>query len=278
VEATRGFFEHEDSAGLEASLTAFPVADDDEKCEDSAYEEPIVPMTALPSTEFGAALDEIRAGEWRGGTPTVHVVNGVLSYIAEARAGENAKYVFVLVTDGYQQDCDDDNSIPNVVDAVAAVADEIPTYVIGVANPPLTDDEGNMAPETVMDLSAVAVAGGTDQAYIIDTGNAAATRTAFTEAVNEIRGSAISCELDIPPIPDGREFERDKVAVTYTSDGTTVDLTYDATCAEENSWHYDDPIAPMQIVLCESTCGTVQADEAAVLDVTFTCESVIDPR
>ena len=137
-----------------------------------SYEAPIVPMTALPSPAFGTALDGIRAGTWRGGTPTLHVVNGVLSYIADNSAAGDARYVFVLVTDGYPQGCND-NSIQSVVDAVTAVAAQTPTYVIGVANPPLTDANGMMAPETVMNLSAVAVAGGTDHAYLIDTGNPA---------------------------------------------------------------------------------------------------------
>ena len=182
VAATRAFFEDPASAGLEASLTAFPVAESNAKCMNGSYQTPIVPMTALPSPAFGTALDGIRAGTWRGGTPTLHVVNGVLSYIADNAAAGDARYVFVLVTDGYPQGCND-NSIQSVVDAVTAVAAQTPTYVIGVANPPLTDANGMMAPETVMNLSAVAVAGGTDHAYIIDTGNPALTSAAFTAAV-----------------------------------------------------------------------------------------------
>ena len=277
VAATRAFFEDPASEGLEASLTAFPVEYSDLKCQNSSYETPIVPMTALPSTAFGTALDGIRAGDWRGGTPTLHVVNGVLSFVADSSANDPGRYVFVLVTDGYPQGCGD-NSIQSIVDAVAAVAAQTPTYVIGVANPPLTDADGNMAPETVMNLGAVAVAGGTEQAYIIDTGNPAATNAAFTAAINEIRGVSISCNLAIPPIPGGRAFERDKVVVTSTSGGTVTDLTYDATCATPNSWHYDDPNAPTEIILCDGTCMAVQADQDAVIDVTFTCQSVIDPR
>jgi hypothetical protein len=277
VAATRAFFEDPASEGLEASLTAFPVEYSDLKCLNESYETPIVPMTALPSTAFGTALDGIRAGDWRGGTPTLHVVNGVLSFVADSSANDPGRYVFVLVTDGYPQGCGD-NTIQSVVDAVAAVAAQTPTYVIGVANPPLTDADGNMAPETVMNLSAVAVAGGTDQAYIIDTGDPAATNAAFTAAINEIRGVSIACNLTIPPIPGGRAFERDKVIVTHTSGGTVTDLTYDATCAAPNSWHYDDPNAPTEIILCDGTCAAVQADQNAVIDVTFTCQSVIDPR
>lgn len=276
VAATRAFFEDAESAGLEASLTAFPVAESNAKCMNGSYEAPIVPMTALPSPAFGAALDGIRAGTWRGGTPTLHVVSGVLAQIAQSNASNPGRYVFVLVTDGYPQGCSD-NAIQSVVDAVAAVAATTPTYVIGVANPPLTDSNGMMAPETVMNLSAVAVAGGTGQAYIINTGDPAATHAAFSMAINEIRGTSISCNLAIPPIPGGRAFERDKVIVTYTSAGTPVDLTYDASCSMPNTWHYDDVNAPTEIVLCDSTCTSVQADDTAVLDVTFTCNSVIEP-
>jgi hypothetical protein len=125
-----------------------------------------------------------------------------------------------------------------------------------------------------MNLTAIADAGG-GQAFLIDTGNPAQTSATFAAAMNEIRDASVSCSLDIPPSPDGRAFEQDKVRVTHTSGGSTTELKYDAMCAVPNAWHYDDEAAPSRIVLCESTCAAVQADPAAVVDVTFTCNTVI---
>jgi len=184
----------------------------------------------------------------------------------------------VLVTDGYPQDCKDD-SIASVEDAVSAVASDIPTYVIGVKNPPLTDADGNMAPDTVSNLAGVAEAGGTGTAFIIDTGDPAQTTAAFKAAVDQIRGVAIACNIDVPDPPDGRTFEKDHVVVSYTSDKTKTELTYDADCSGGDGWHYDELDAPKQVVLCPSTCATVQADTKASLAVGFTCQPVLElPR
>jgi hypothetical protein len=275
VAATRGFFEDPASAGLTASLTAFPIdASDDERCDPMSYTHPDVDMTALPSTKFGEALDAIRAEDWRGGTPTLAVVTGVLSHIDDYRVDHPGHYVLVLVTDGYPQDCDDD-SIESVENAVHAVASDIPTYVIGVKNPPLTDDDGNMAPDTVSNLVGVAEAGGTDTAFIIDTGDPAKTTAALQAAVDQIRGVAISCSLDVPKPPGGRTFEKDHVVVSYASGSTQTELVYDADCTGDRGWHYDDLDKPSQVVLCPATCTTVQADAKASLAVGFTCEPVL---
>jgi hypothetical protein len=275
VAATRAFFEDAASTGLSASLTAFPIdSDEDERCDPESYDEPDVAMTELPSSVFGETLDAIREEDWRGGTPTLAVVEGVLSYLDDYRADHPGHYAFVLVTDGQPQDCDDD-SIESVENAVASVAAEIPTYVIGVKNPPLTDEDGELAPDTVTNLAGVAQAGGTGDAFMIDTGDPVATSAAFQAAVDAIRGVAIACNLDVPAPPDGRKFEKENVLVSYTSGGTAMPLTYDADCALPGAWHYDDLDQPTQVILCPSTCSTVEADASAELSVGFTCEPVI---
>lgn len=281
VAATRAFFEDTASAGFEASLTAFPIdADEDERCDAESYVEPDVPMTPLPSPNFGEALDEIREGDWRGGTPTLAAVNGVLSFISEYSQEHPGRYVFVLVTDGRPQSCDDeDDSIEAVEEAVAAVAHEIPTYVIGVANPPLTDEDGNEAPDTVSDLRSIAEAGGTESAFLIDTGDPERTSADFLAAVAEIRGVTISCNLAIPAPPDGRTFEKDKVSVAARSGAETRELPYAHDCKDSRGWHYDEVGAPTEVVLCPDACAEVQAASDASLSVSFTCETVIDiPR
>lgn len=267
VAATKGFFTDPASAGLSAALTFFP--DSSNKCEDSSYTTPDVPWTGLPSTAFGDALDVIGSQSWRGGTPTLNVVRGTLSGVKTQMQAKPGRYVLVLVTDGYPQGCDS-NSIPAVVSEVQKVQSTIPTYVIGVKNPPIDG-----APDTVSDLNAIAVAGGTDHAYIIDTGNPDKTTSDFKATIDKIRGSAISCNVDIPTPPDGNTFDKQKVAVTYRSGSNMTLLQYDANCAGSNSWHYDDPVAPKQILLCESTCNTVQTDPAATLNFEFACEPKI---
>jgi hypothetical protein len=272
VAATSAFFEADSSSGLQASLTFFPAdGDEDDRCVVDAYAEPDVEMQALPSTSFGEAIAAIEAEDWRGGTPTLFVVQGTLGFIETYRQEHEGRYVLVLVTDGYPQGCDEeDDSIEAVAAEVQAATDDgIDTYVVGVANPPIDG-----APDTVSDLHAIAEAGNTEQAFLIDTGDPAATASAFSEAVDAIRGAAITCDVAIPAAPDGRTFDKERIAVTYGSGGDDTALTYDADCGIDDAFRYDDPADPSSIVLCESTCEAVTNDPSATLRVDFACEQV----
>jgi hypothetical protein len=270
VAATRAFLEAPASTGLTASMTFFPAdGGEDERCDDASYVEPGVAMTELPSAAFGEALEEIGDEDWRGGTPTLHVMRGVIEYVDGLRAANPGKYAAVLVTDGYPQDCDDDE-ISELSEIVAGVAGVLPTYVVGVSNPPLDD-----APDTVSDLDQIAVAGGTDHAYLIDTGDPAQTALDFRSAIDAIRGAAIACVVDIPTPPDGRSFDKESVAVRSTGAAGIDALTYDPSCAAPGAWHYDDPASPRQIIVCDGACDTLKADATARLDVEFACERVI---
>lgn len=271
VAATKAFFQDTASDGLSASMTFFPAASD--RCEDVSYLMPDVAMTALPSTEFGRVLDERGSQTWRGGTPTLHVLRGVVDFVQDRMQQTPGRYVIVLVSDGYPEGCDD-TSIASVVEVARGVAATIPTYVVGVKNPPIDG-----APDAVTNLTEIAQAGGTERAYIIDTGNPAQTTTDFKATIDAIRGSAISCNLGIPAPPDGRQFDSEKVAVNYRSGSTTTPLTYDPTCVMPNAWQYDDPLNPTEIELCPSACSTIQVDPVASLSVEFTCETRINiPR
>lgn len=278
VAATQQFFEAATSRGISASLRFFPDRDNDIECTAATYQTPEVPMTALPSPAFRAAISVVDSENkdpkigWRGGTPTVYVVRGTIAYVKAQRTQKPGRYAIVLVTDGYPQGCTN-NTIANVVtDVRAAEQDEIPTYVIGVLNP---DIDG--APRTLSDLDDVAVAGGGNEtAFIIDTGTPTQTSARLTAAINTIRGKAVSCNVAIPAPPDGRSFDKRYVRVDYKAGGgQTTPLTYDQACTAANAWRYDNPAAPTQIELCASTCTTVQADPGAELAVGFTCDPVI---
>ena len=267
VAATKAFFEDDRSEGFSAALTFFPA--DDDRCDRASYQVPDVSMTALPSPAFGEALDMIGDGDWRGGTPTLHVLQGIFDQIDAARESRPGRYAVVLVTDGYPQDCDDD-SIEAVAELVRERADDIPSYVIGVENPPIDD-----APDVTTNLSMVAEAGGSGQAYLIDTGDPTKTTSAFKATIEAIRSAAVSCKLAIPEAPPGQTFDKQKVSVRYLSGSSEIALNYDADCNGNEAWHYDDASAPSELVLCPSTCKGLQDDELAELVVDFECEPVI---
>jgi len=302
-QATQAFVEDPNSEGISASLTFFPASA--AKCETSTYLTPQVPMAPLPATSFTAQFDAFEtSGNWGSGTPTLAASQGVSTYLQGFRAANpDAKFAVVLVTDGLPQGCDGDNDITLVANAAAATyagGAGVPTYVIGMNNPtvpPTTlpagwgrwlDDDGDdcgngtetgltgpdtcAPPNALSGLHAVAASGGTEQAFLIDTGDPDATRAAFLSAIDAIRTEAISCEIGIPAHPSGGSFDADKIDVSYAlSGGAPTRFDYDADCIAEGAWHYDDAANPTLIQLCPTTCEFVQSEPGIELNVDFLC-------
>jgi len=291
VAATKAFFEDPNSNGLSASLTFFPnenaaIATGQSmgsglECVAEDYMAPDVPITALPSAAFSAAIDAVTPPDdmtWRLGTPTLPAVDGTIQAIQALQAADaSTRYVMVLVTDGMPALCTAvgiQDSVQPVVQAVGAVADTIPTYVIGVNNP-VTDEEPN-PPDTVSDLNLVAEAGGTDAAFIVDTSDPAVTTAQFKMIVDTIREFSFSCSLPIPEPPGGEVFDQNKVNVKYSSPSLgEIPFTYDPTCtAATNGWHYDNEENPTAIQICANVCDAirVQMDEGN-LSVELGCQT-----
>ncbi|WP_441286770.1 vWA domain-containing protein [Sorangium sp. KYC3313] len=279
VAATKQFFVDPASTGFQASLTFFPSsAQTTQACQAADYSTPDVPMTPLPSPAFGEAIDVIEPEiserlSWRTSTPTAFAVEGTVAFIEAQRQQNPGKYAIVLVTDGYPEGCRQGNTLADVVSNVeAALSSNISTFVIGVDSP-----QGQGAPPSLTNLHEIAAAGGTGEASMLNTGDPAQTTAAFKAAIEKIRGAAVSCTIPIPPPPDGRSFDKQKVNVTYTSATTNMPttLTYDQACAAAGTWRYDDPANPTAIVLCDDTCAVVQADVEVSLGVDFTCEDVL---
>lgn len=273
--ALNSFFADPDSAGITASLSLFPLnkntgtgAANDKfapDCGGAAYAKPEVPPSPLPdAATFKAAIDKVTPPN-EFGTPTFPALVGTIEY-AETLIKEDAtrKVAIVMVTDGEPHSCTNKdatktNSIANTAAAAKAVADHLSTYVIGVG-------------KELEALKAIAVAGGTENAFIVDVGAAEQTRKDLLEAINLIRGKSISCELPIPPPPAGKKLDPEKVNVHFTASGQPdVSLPYGTECTGSTAWHYDDPAKPTKVLLCTDTCTAVKADPMAKLAVEFAC-------
>jgi len=267
VSATGSFFGDPSSSGIHASLTFFPIdAGKDERCDPGSYAKPDVELTELPSAAFAAALGKAQPD--RGGTPTLAVVSGVISSMQDILAQHpNAKHALVLVSDGEPQSCKD-NDISSIEAAVAKVKEQLPTYVIGVANPSGDDN--------VKALDRIALAGGTEHAFIVATGDPAATKTAFAKAVDSIRQTSVSCSVPLPTPPDGQELDPSKVNVSYTA-GQKMLLIYDPDCARSDGWRYDDASNPSSVELCPPSCDSVEQAKSATLSVEFGCATFTKP-
>lgn len=272
VQASKAFFGSTEVARVSASLVFFPA--EDAKCEVASYEQPDVELTTLPAAAFGDAIDAVTPeseDDWRGGTPTLAVVRATIDYVQSLRdAGSTARHAIVLVTDGTPAGCAADDRIDGVAELVASVSDEIPIYVIGVANP-VTEEEPD-PPDNVSNLHQIAVSGGTESAYLVDTGNPEQTVNAFNQAIARIRSQGLSCEVEIPPPPSGKTFDKEAINVSLTTGGIKTELGYSVDCSDTDAWRFDDPETPTQIVLCDDACGLTKSAADAALQVEFGCE------
>lgn len=255
AQGLNGFFADPNSKGLNASLQFFPLSPE---CSTSTYQNPAVSMRPLPdASSFSSA---IAANSPSGGTPTLPAEKGAIAYaqqIAQQRPGE--KVAIVLVTDGDPNDC---SSTPqNVAMAAAAVASQIPTYVIGVG-------------PSLQNLDTIAMGGGTNKATIVQTNNPAQIVQDFQNALNAIRGLTLACEYTIPMPPNGQALDYGKVNVVFTpTNAPSETLAYSQDCSNPKGWKYDNAANPTKIMLCSGACAEVQKDKSGKIDVVFGCKT-----
>lgn len=241
--------------------------DNADSCSAADYAAPAVEIAPLPGVA-AAIKASIDAHGPTGGTPTAPALQGAISHAKEwATAHPGHSTIVVLASDGEPQECS-----PTDIASIAAIAasglsgtPSIKTFVIGVGS-------------SVAALNQLAVAGGTDAAFFVDDGSN--VNQAFLDAMNAIRGSALSCSYFIPKPDDGKEVDFGRVNVLYTPQG--AEPTYinkvggAADCvAAGNGWYYDDPVNPTGIIVCPATCETFQGDTTGRVEVQSGCVTKI---
>lgn len=262
-DALKAFVGNPAYADLGVGLQFFPIR---KQCRVADYQTPAVPLTLQPqaSGPIGAALD---AQQMAGGTPIVPLLEGLTKYLAaNAKPGRNP--VIVLATDGVPDDTclsSEDGAKPNTLENAVAVADaalkgtpSISTFVIGVGG-------------ELTALDAIAAAGGTGKATLVDTGGNA--EQALLAALDAIRQKAIPCDYEIPP----GTIDPKETNVTYTLKGATKQLVFvgnEAGCAKATNgegWYFDDEAAPKKVILCAAVCDAVKTDDSGSVDLVFGC-------
>jgi hypothetical protein len=199
-------------------------------------------------------------------TPTVAAEQGAVQHAqAWSMSHPGDVVIVVLATDGDPDTC---NILPDPLTPVEQAASmgfmgtpKIATFVIGVGS-----DTSN--------LDAIAQAGGTGTAFIVDTSMAVDTQ--FLAALNKIRGSALGCTYKIPAPSTGSTTDFTKVNVQFTSGGKKTifpQVASKAACPSSgNAWYYDNAKSPTSIILCTATCGAVSV--GGEIDVLTGCETV----
>jgi von Willebrand factor type A domain len=278
VSALRSFVEDPGSRGMGVGIQYFGLENtalgaNVVTCTPSDYAVPDVAIGVLPGA-VPALESSLAAHAPGGGTPTVPALEGALQY-ASAWVMQNPthKVVVVLATDGEPNDCG--STVAGVSAAAAAglsASPGIPTYVIGVGS-------------ALTDLDAVAAAGGTGRAFIVDTTqNVAQT---FAQAMSAIRNAAaLPCRFAIPESDGGRTQDLARLAVVYTpSTGADAGrplpvarVASPAACdPAAGGWFYDDPTNPQVIELCGATCVSVAYDPAGEVDLLVGCQTQVTP-
>lgn len=106
----------------------------------------------------------------------------------------------------------------------------------------------------------------------------------FFEAIatEVVRTTRISCDLAVPPPPDGLMFSpgRVNVEVRTASGATPLRKTVGglAGCAAvPEGWYYDDDAAPTRVILCPAACDLAQGAAGASdtsVQIQFGCETI----
>jgi hypothetical protein len=198
------------------------------------------------------------------GTPTHPALTGALEWGRERLvAAPDRLPIVVLVTDGEPTGCI--NDIPSIA-ALAAdgLADGIRTYVIGL--------EGSSEAA----INGIATGGGTEGIFIGGAGVDAGT--ALIDALNEIRGEALSCEFPTPTTETGAIVDTSKVNLVVTLGDTTevpvLKVADEVSCSGGVNWYYTDD-TKATIALCPAACDIVQNDDNASIDVQLGCASQV---
>lgn len=251
-------------------------------CRTATYATPAAPIAELPGAAAGI-VSVIQAAQPTGATPTQPALAGAIQAAsAWATAHPDHQVVAVLATDGTptrragaanalacdfivpMTEQDDLAAVYGVAAAGRSAQPAISTFVIGVLGPDDPDAPGT--------LNEIALSGGTEEAFIVDT--TGDVNAQFRAALNEIRAGRLSCELLIPEPAAGKVLDFHKVNVVFDDGKVAGDLGYvsdESACKTDGGWHYDvDPDqggTPTRIVACPTTCaafGKVRQGSVAI--------------
>jgi hypothetical protein len=238
-----------------------------DSCDPIDYDEAKLTIAELPAAEPAFAAELNAASANGDSTPSQPAMEGAVVYAtAWAQANPSHLTFIVFATDGEPTNCSI-NSIQGTADAAQQAANGNPsvkTFVIGVGS-------------ELGSLNQIASAGGTSQAYLVDTGPNATQQ--FIEALNEIRALGL-CKFQIPVPEEGTpDFGKVNVSLVDPNDPDNYQVVKQvdnqSSCDPvEGGWYYDDPYDPKMIVLCPASCDEVMLSDWDV-SVLLGCETII---
>ncbi len=282
VDGLNSFFSDPASAGLPIALGYFP---DGGACDGSGYDQPAVPLAALPENQppLQSSLD---ARDPDGNTPLEGALRGATSFCQSYNAEHpDESCVAVLITDGAGDQCDARSGEALAEIAASAAASGVLTFAAGMQG----------ADFSVLEAIGQAGGGDCDPATPSFACDLTADSGAFVAALNGIRDRTrtqtrierrtetvlqrLPCEWEVPAPPPGATFEPGRVNVRLTSpageEESLAQVPLAGGCADGGGWYYDDPLAPTRLLACPATCEELRAETETRVDVLFGCRTVL---
>lgn len=271
----QGFLEDPQSAGIHVAIKFFPRAGNTELCSSTPYMTPDVDFALLPgnAAPIVSAMDNQSPNGV--GTPVYPALGGAIRKL-EVLGGDAKKeqraasFAVLLVTDGQPEGPPDSCTGVDPLDTSEAAKlaakglqfdPPVRTFVVGL--PGVDKPFAN----------AVAAAGGTDQAFLVDPNDVQAS---FQNALADVRGRALPCEFALPEKVVDKTIAINQVNVVWThGDTKTTETLPQTTDCAGGGWHYDDPQEPSKILLCPSTCAAIKQDLKAKIDVELGCATIV---
>ncbi len=274
--ALGAFLRSPESAGLSVAVRTYgpvdsfnPPAVSTNRCSSQAYETPDFPRQDLPSEQLAAQVTSIvvdTSNPDATQTQTAAAITGgaVYSRAREAELAGTKRVAILLITDGNPAGCGGDprngtyeDQLQAVEAAKQAYEQGTEVYVLNIGG-------------TAEVLNGIAAAGGTTAAININ----GTDSTAIGNALDEIRGKALSCDIEVP-IPDVGKADPAKLNITWTPvTGQEPQLILQSPdCSDPKGWRYDNPADPKSIRLCSAICDEVLATQTGTIDVVVGCQT-----
>lgn len=257
------FVQSRAAAQTRVGLQLFGVPD---VCNPQAYATPAAPVEAIPDgvADIIGAMGAVFPTTQR---PTYPALQGALEHMAQrAPSHPDRQAAVVLVTDGPPTQCSENQSpkCPNCSLSATALADlarqfaqgspPVLTFVVGIG-------EG-------ANLSAVARAGGTADAFVINAGD---VQSQVRDALGSIASPPPDCDLPLAPPPNlGTPANLDQISVWVHPAGGPEQLiprvAGPADCESEpgRGWYAVPPSSPTTIRLCPRACGDIAGGSVAI--------------
>ncbi len=245
------------------------------ECDASFYAQPAVPFTPLGTSTILTAVAN-KSTELKGVAPWAAALQGGLTYAQGWQAQFTAhKTVVIFVAGSSPAICGADKSSAN-----ALVSDALHATGIFSGGPPLYTFVLGTGVLDRTALDALAVAGGTDHASIVDGSDAPALfAQALTRSFNAVTSTSMSCSMNLPIPPSGSGLDPSKIQILFTpyvgSPQEIQMLQSSAQCdGPYGGWYLDSATNPTQLNFCPCSCAN---QSAGSLQLRFGCRTGLVP-